>query len=75
MGGYLSLFQNKVQKEYLFSYSDKNHQITQFTYYLPTKKEYDKMSKQSVKGIKVDRKGRVEYEDGKKYYQVSISID
>lgn len=75
MGGYLSLFQNKVQKEYLFSYSDKNHQITQFIYYLPTKKEYDKMSKQSVKGIKVDRKGRVEYEDGKKYYQVSISID
>lgn len=72
MGGYISLFKNKSKQEYMFSYADDTSQTTSFIYYIPTKTAYESFLKQKVSGIDTNGHGRVYYEDGNKYYQISI---
>lgn len=75
MGGFIALFQNKANQEYIFSYADQNGETEQIIYYIPTKKIYDTITRQFIKGIKMKGNGRVWYDDGKKYYQISIRTE
>lgn len=72
MGGFIALFQNIANQEYIFPYADQNGETEQIIYYIPTKKIYNTITRQFVKGIKMKGNGRVWYDDGKKYYQISI---
>lgn len=70
-GGFLSLFHNTLKNEYIFSYSNEDSQIEQFTYYLPDKIAYDNFLKTKNELTQITGEGRILYE-GKKYYQIII---
>lgn len=73
-GGFISLFHNKSKREYIFTFSNENFSIKQFIYYLPKKSTYNNFlkNKNAHEDINIEGLGRVWYDDGKLYYQISI---
>lgn len=70
--GSLYLFHHKKMQEYLFCYADDSGRVEQFNYYLPLQGLYRKMAALKDKNITLTPQGAVRYEDGKKYYQLTI---
>ncbi len=66
------MYHNPAKREYIFSYSDDDKVPEHFVYYLPYKKQYTRLLHTKIDDIKICGHGRVEYEDGKTYYYVSI---
>lgn len=73
LGGFITKLQNSKTNEILFVYEDNDGNFQSLNYYLPNKDEYLKFYERLLQSkIKAFKNGRTE-EQGKYYYQISIS--
>lgn len=72
--GTVALYHHAGAKEYIFIWKNQAGEFTGLNYYLPTKKAYELFTKQRAENLKVNRMGKVLYDDGKNYYHTSIIV-
>lgn len=72
--GTVALYHHATAKEYFFIWKNQAGELTQFNYYLSSKKLYDTFIQQKAENLTVNPLGKVLYDDGKYYYHASIIV-